>query len=117
MRAPLPNNPFPVAFAADWPGAVAVYVNGERFLLSNEACRELERELQRIRMKSEERATRASLCLTIPALKLAKIPQFCWISVADFDSRRDRNFQANFNFLLANRQFFKHGPPGQVIRG
>src|SRR5215831_17089219 len=61
--------------------------------------------------------TAPSLCLTIPALKLAKIPQFCWISVADFDSRRDRNFQANFNFLLANRQFFKHGSPGQVIRG
>jgi hypothetical protein len=56
MSTPLPNNPFPVAIAADCFGAVVVYVNGHRFLLSNEACRELERELQRMRLKSEERA-------------------------------------------------------------
>ena len=60
MRTPLannpfPNNPFPVAVAADCSGAIVVYVIGQRFLLSNEACRELERDLQRIRLKSEER--------------------------------------------------------------
>ena len=55
MSTPLPNNPFPVAVAADCAEAVVVYVNGQRFLLSNEACRELERDLQRIRLKSEER--------------------------------------------------------------
>jgi hypothetical protein len=60
MGAPSPNNPFPVAVAADRPGAVVVYVNGERFLLSNQACRELECDLQRIRLKSEERARRGA---------------------------------------------------------
>jgi hypothetical protein len=60
MSTPLPNNPFPVAVAADCAGAVVVYVNGERFLLSNEACRKLERDLQRIRLTSEERARRGA---------------------------------------------------------
>jgi len=55
MRTPLANNPFPIAVAADCLGAIVVYVTGQRFLLSNEACRELERDLQRIRLKSEER--------------------------------------------------------------
>jgi hypothetical protein len=60
MSTPLPNNPFPVVIAADCAEAVVVYVNGQRFLLSNEACRELERDLQRIRLKSEERARRGA---------------------------------------------------------
>src|SRR5215469_11322692 len=36
------------------------------------------------------------LCLTLPALKMAKPPQIRWISVADSDSRRDRNMGSKF---------------------
>ena len=60
MSTPLPKNPFPIVIAPDCAEAVVVYVNGQRFLLSNEACGELERDLQRIRLKSEERAKRGA---------------------------------------------------------